>query len=232
MLKTCTITLILCVCILASAQGANLIREPGAERTISIADYPAADCLTTRCPDKFYAPGWGVYNGGCAMSWGVTAAESRAGDRAVFMRIINPQRYGGKFFYSGALLLGEGDGYSGVNALELKPDTRYKFAVWLKTSAPHDVTVSISVYARRRGKDERRALPIASLLVDDNMVLPEQGRYLIKADCHWRRVEGVFASDGDTETANVCFGLARTFDRIEEFSSIALFMDDAEVTAQ
>lgn len=230
--KAISIIMTLCAWLPAAAPGANLIRDPGAENPVSIADYPDADNLAARCPDGFYAPGWGVYNGGCSLTWGVTSAEPHSGDHAVFMRIVRPVAYKGGYLYSGALLLGEGNGYNGENALALNPATRYKFTVWLKTSAPHPVDVYLSGYLWRRGKHERRALPLPSLLVDGKMAPVEKGMSTIMADGRWRRIEGVFESDESLETANVCFGVARSFERLEAFQSVTLFIDDAEVTAQ
>jgi len=230
--KAITIIMTLCACLPASAPGANMIRDPGAENPVSIAGYPDADNLTARCPDRFYAPGWGVYNGGCSLAWGIDSAEPHSGSNAVFMRIVRPVAYKGGYLYSGALLLGEGDGYNGENALALNPATRYKFAVWLKTAAPHPVDVDVSCYLRSRGKQGRRALPLASLLVDGKMAPVEKGMSAIMADGRWRRVEGVFESDESLETVNVCFGVARSFERLEAFQSVTLFMDDAEVTEQ
>ncbi len=230
--KAMTIILLLCACMSVPASNANLIRDPGAENPVPIEHYPDADNLTVRCPGGFYAPGWGVYNGGCSMVWGIDSAEPRSGDNAVFMRILRPVAYQGRYMYSGALLLGEGDGYTGENALELTPSTRYKFTVWLKTSAPHTVKVYLSGYLRRRGKHKRCVLPLASLLVDGKMAPVENGMSIIMADDRWRRVEGVFKSDESLETANVYFGFVRSFERLEDFQSVSLFMDDAEVTAQ
>ena len=82
--KAMTIILLLCACMSVSASNANLIRDPGAENPVSIEHYPDSDNLTASCPGGFYAPGLGVYNGGCSMVWGIDSAEPRSGDNAVF----------------------------------------------------------------------------------------------------------------------------------------------------
>ena len=234
MLKIIIILLGIGVCVSGYSQGKNMISDPGAENPVSIKKYPGVAYLTTKCPDGFYALGWGVYNGGGKMCWGVTSSEFHSGKKSVFIRILAPVRYKKRLLYSGALLLGEGDGYQGDKSLEVKPNTRYKFSVWVKTSEKYSLNVYATAYLMRQSRYFRTALPITSLLVDGVSVisLNNNYKYTVATDSTWRRLDGIFITKDDTEYVNIGLQCTGFVGENKKFTPITLFADDAEVLKQ
>lgn len=206
----------------------DLLKNPGAEESAPFAAYPEKEAFfglrATSVP-----PGWGAYCGGGSGEWGVTDKEARSGKRAAFLRFDKWQTgANGARFASMALLLGEGNGYSGRFAIPVKPSATYRFSFWAKGDVPI-AKVSATLFSDGpKGETRQHVVP---LLRENGF--PLKYRLKIAAiflpSAQWTRYDGTFETRSDTRRANVSIG----FDAPPLLApGQTLYVDDATLTAE
>jgi len=176
----------------------NLAINPGAEEMVAVTNSPAV-------PGKLVPRGWGAYGGGSAFTWGATTNAMHGGQYSAFMTFKDYYvSTNGEKYASSALILGEADGYTGSNAIPVKPRTTYAFSFWLKGDVP---SVSIkSVFGWNTAKavpGDRESLPVTKVRKNGMLMRNTVGTsgILFPSALEWARYSGEFKTFAETKRA-------------------------------
>ncbi len=113
----------------ATPPATNLIPNPGAEKVMPSASFPAELAVRRTQMAGAYPESWAVYNGNGYCRWG-SVDEAHSGRHAVFLTMTPAD--GATSSVNLGLCLGGGNGYSGAGAIPVQGNRAYYFAFYAR----------------------------------------------------------------------------------------------------